>query len=235
MGEDGRIVSKKLILYWHVLTVPYPFEKDCCLSLSNACYMNLYNALWHCGMNQHETTAWIYPRTLKDPLLLRRLSRELCGSGYGTSTRIWIGLVDLGCFHWFQMISILGSQDMSRGLSDNTVYICIRMYTVCIYIYMLSYIKIQWDSWSTEAVDKLWRWTLQVKSLALPGVQWRLVHSEHATLARPIQANLRAGDEENAWSRSGFEADVRCITVSFNSFNVFECSLFFQAQLKWLQ
>ena len=145
---------------------------------------------------------------------------------------------DLDWFGWFglfSLISILGSQDMSRGLFDNTVYICIRMYTVCVYIYMLSYIKIQWDSWSTEAVDKLWRWTLQVKSLALPGVQWRLVHSEHATLARPIQANLRAGDEENAWSRSGFEADVRCITVSFNSFNVFECSLFFQAQLKWLQ
>ena len=99
-------------------------------------------------MKHHETTAWIYPRSLKDPLLLRRLSRELCGSGYGTSTRIRIALVDQGCFHWFQYSAVKTCQEDSRGL----YYI----------LYWPHWKECLQDSWSTEAVDKLWHWTRQV-------------------------------------------------------------------------
>jgi len=118
---------------------------------------------------------------------------------------------DSDCFGWsglFSLISIFGSQDMSRGFKRTILYTVLAPLEGV----PTRFLKYR-GSWQTLALNT----SSHFESLALPGVQWRLVHSEHAPLARSIQANLRAGDEENAWARSGFEEDVCCVTVSVDS------------------
>ena len=203
-GENGRIVSDQLnpidiiyiinYIYW-LYHIRLKRIVDCWYLLM---LCDIVEITWNNWLLEFTREPW---RTPPSPEVEQRAMWQ------------WIRDFhkDSDCFGWsglFSLISIFGSQDMSRGFKRTILYTILAPLEGV----PTRFLKYR-GSWQTLALNT----SSHFESLALPGVQWRLVHSEHAPLARSIQANLRAGDEENAWARSGFEADVCCVTVSVDS------------------